>query len=148
MDVRIENQAHNRHTNNGQQNTARHLHFFQTNDHREANQRHHHREAGKFAQRHRQTVQRIFDHQTNAVGGDQQQEQANPDPGTMRHALRQVAQDPAADAGRGNHRKQDTHQEYRAEGHRNTDLLPQHQAKGGEGGQRNGAADSHRQICP
>ena len=148
MDVGIENQADNRHADNGQQNAARHLHFFQTNDHREANQRHHHRETVKVAQRHRQTVQRVFDHQTNAVGGDQQQEQANPDPGTMRHALRQVTQDPAADAGCRDHRKQDPHQEYCAEGYRNTDLLPQHQAEGGEGGQRDSATDRHRQIRP
>jgi hypothetical protein len=34
-------------------NTARYLHFFQTDDHRKANQRHHHREAVKVPQRHR-----------------------------------------------------------------------------------------------
>ena len=148
MDVRIENQADNRHADNGQQNTAWYFHFFQTDDHREANQRHHHREAGKFAQRHRQTIQRVFDHQTNAVGSDQQQKQANPDPGTVGHTLRQVAQDPAADAGCRDHRKQDTHKEYCAEGHRNTNVLPQHQAEGGEGGQRDSAADGHWQIRP
>ena len=53
-----------------------------------------------MAQRNRQAVERVLDNQTDAIGGDQQQEQADADAGTVRHALRQVAQDPATDAGR------------------------------------------------
>ena len=68
---------------------------FSAEDHRQADQRHHHREGGERAERHRQTIQRVLHHQADAVGGDQQQEQTDTDAGAVRHAHRQVAQDPA-----------------------------------------------------
>ncbi len=132
---RIEKQTHNRHANDGQKDTARHLQLLQADNHSQTNQRHHHREAVEVAQRHRQPFNRVFHHQANAVGGDQQQEQADTDPSAMRHALRQVAQDPATNAGGGDHGKQDAHQEHCAKGDRDANLLAQHQAEGGKGGQ-------------
>ncbi|STQ08167.1 Uncharacterised protein [Enterobacter cloacae] len=90
MHGRIENQANNGHTDNGQQNAAWDFQFFQTNNHRQANQGHDHREAGEVTQRHRQTVQRVLNDQTHAIGGNQQQEQTDTDTGAVRHAVRQV----------------------------------------------------------
>ena len=148
MDVRIEDQADNRDADNRQQDTARHFQFFEADNHRQPDQRHNHREAIKITQRHRQTIQRIFNHQAHAVGGNQQQEQTDTNPRTVRHALRQVTQDPATNAGRGDHGEQDTHQEHRAQRDRNADLLTQYQAKGGKRGQGDGAANRQRQVRP
>ena len=133
--VRVENQAHNGNTDNGQQDPARNLHFLQADNHRQANQRHDHREAVKLTQRHRQTVDWVLHHHAHAVCRDQQQEQADTDAGPVRNPLRQIAQNPATNTGSGDDGKQYAHQEYGAQGDRNTDLLAQYQAKGGEGGQ-------------
>ena len=148
MDVRIEDQADNRDADNRQQDTARYFQFFKADNHRQPDQRHNHREAVKMTQRHRQTIQRVFDNQAHAVGGNQQQEQADTNPGAVRHALRQVTQDPATNTGCGNHRKQHAHQKDRAQRDRNADLLTQHQAEGGKRGQRDGAANRQRQVRP
>ena len=148
MNVRIEDQADNRNADNRQQDTARHFQFFEANNHRQPDQRHNHRETVKITQRHRQTVQRVFDHQTNAVGGNQQQEQTDTNPRAVRNALRQVTQDPATNAGCGDDGKQYAHQEDRAQRDRNADLLAQHQAKSGKSGQRDGAANRQRQVRP
>ena len=99
MNGRVEDQADDGHADNGQQNAARHFQFFQANDHRQTHQRHDHREAREVTQRNRQAVQRVLDDQADAVGSDQQQEQTNTDAGAVRHALRQVAQNPATNAG-------------------------------------------------
>ena len=145
---RIENQTDNRNTDDGQQNTARHLQFFQADNHRQTNQRHNHREAGEMAHGHWQAVQWVFDYQTNAVRCNQQQEQADTDTGAVRHALRQVAQDPATNPGGGDEGEQHTHQEYRTQRDRHADVLTQHQAKRGKGGQRDRTANRQRQVCP
>ena len=133
--VRVENQAHNGDTDDGQQNPAWNLHFFQTDNHRQTNQRHDHREAVELTQRHRQTVDWVLNDHAHAVCRDQQQEQANTDAGTVRNALRQIAQNPATNPGSGDDGEQHAHQEYGTQGNRNTDLLAQNQAKRGEGGQ-------------
>ena len=133
--VWIENQADDRDTNDGQQNAARYLQFLQTDNHRQTYQRHDNREAIELTQRNRQAVQWVFHHHANAVRGDQQQEQADTNARTVRNALRQIAQNPATNTGSRDDGKQYTHQEYRAQRNRNADVLAQHQAKGGKGGQ-------------
>ena len=148
MHGRIENQANNGHTDNGQQNAAWDCQFFQTNNHRQANQGHDHREAGEVTQRHRQTVQRVLNDQTHAIGGNQQQEQTDTDTGAVCYAVRQVAQNPATNAGCRDNGEQHAHQEDGSQGNRYADVLAQHQAKRGEGGQGNGTANRHRQIRP
>ncbi|MNE56392.1 hypothetical protein D3C80_1512960 [compost metagenome] len=135
MNGRIEKQPNHGNPDNGQQDTARHFQFFQTDNERQANERHDHREAGEMAHRNRQTIQRIFNDQTHAVGGNQQQEQTNTDACAVRDALRQVPQDPATDAGRRNHGKQHTHQEHRTQRNGDADMLTQHQAERGKCGQ-------------
>ncbi len=135
MHVGIENQADDGDTDDGQQNAARYLQFLQTDDHRQTDQRHNDREAIELAQRNRQAVQWVFHYHAHAVRGDQQQEQADTNARTVRNALRQIAQNPATDAGGRNDGKQYTHQEYRAQRNRNADVLAQHQAESGEGSQ-------------
>ena len=141
MHVRVENQADDRHADDGQQNTARNLQFFKADDHRQAHQRHHHREAVELTQRDRQTVQRVFHHHADAVGGNQQQEQTDTDAGAVRNTLRQIAQDPATNTGSGDDGEEYAHQEHRAQSNRHADVLAQHQAESGKGSQRDGAAN-------
>ena len=148
MHGRVGNQANNGNTDNSQQDAARYFQFFEANNHRQTNQRHNHREGIEVTQRNRQTVQRILNHQTNAVCRNQQQEQADTDSRTVRNALRQIAQDPATNTRRGNDGKQDAHQEHRAQRNGHADMLPQYQAECGKRRQRNGATNRQRQICP
>ncbi len=84
----------------------------------------------------------------HAVCSDKQQEQADTDAGTVRNALRQVAQDPATNSGRGDHGKQHTHQEHGAQRNRHTNMLTQHQTERGKRSERDSAADSQRQVRP
>ncbi|MNV27151.1 hypothetical protein D3C71_1182900 [compost metagenome] len=148
MHGRVENQPHNGHTDNGQQDAARHFQFFQADNHCQANQGHDHREAGEVAHRNRQAVQWILDNQTDAVRRNQQQEQADTNTRAVRHALRQVAQDPATNPGSRNNGEQHPHQEHRTQRNRHADVLAQHQAERRKGSQRDCAANRQRQISP
>ncbi len=148
MDVRIEEQTHNRNANNGQQNAAGDFQLFQTENNSQTHKRHNHREGIEIAQRDRQAIQRVFNDQADAVGGNQQQKQANTDTGSVGHALRQVTQNPATNAGSGDNGKQYAHQEYGAKRDRDANMLPQDQAKRGKRRQRDSATDSQRQIRP
>ncbi len=148
MDVRIEEQTHNRNANNGQQNAAGDFQLFQTENNSQPHKRHNHREGIEIAQRDRQAIQRVFNDQADAVGGNQQQKQANTDTGSVGHALRQVTQNPATNAGGGDNGKQYAHQEYGAKRDRDANMLPQDQAKRGKRRQRDSATDSQRQIRP
>ena len=85
---RIENQTHYGNTDNSQQDAARYFQFFEANNHRQTYQRHNHREGIEIAQRNRQAVQRVFNNQTHAVCRNQQQEQADTNPRTVRNTLR------------------------------------------------------------
>ena len=148
MHGRIENQANDGNTNNGQQDATRYFQFFEADNHRQTNQRHNDREGVEVTQRNRQAIQRVLNDQTNTVCRNQQQEQADTNTRTVRNALWQIAQDPATNTCRGNDGKQNTHQKHRAQRNRHANMLPQHQAECGKRRQRNGATNRQRQVCP
>ena len=88
MNAWVKNQAENRNTDDGQQNAARDFQFFQTDDHRKANQRHNNREAVEMTERNWQAIKWVFNYQADTVCGNQQQEQADTDTSTMRNTHR------------------------------------------------------------
>ncbi len=148
LDRRIEDEAENGDGDDHQQDPARNFKLLQPDDDRQPDERHDDRHRGKGPQRHRQPLQRVLDHQPHPVGGDQQQEEPDADTGAVGDPHRQVVEDPAAHPGHRDGGKQHPHQKDGAERHRDGDLLPQHQAEGGKGGERDGAADGHRQLGP
>ncbi|MNE21584.1 hypothetical protein D3C80_1147510 [compost metagenome] len=97
---------------------------------------------------HRQTGPFVLDHHADAVGGDQQQEQADADAGAVGDAGWQVGQNPLTHTGDADQGKQHPHPEDGTQRNRDAQPLPQHQAEGGKGGEGDGAADGHRQAGP